>query len=187
MKEEHALAWWARSILIGALIAACLLPIGALGSRFGIWGFTMGFLLGGVGTAVAAIGLVQLRRLDELVERRRDRAADYAKAFAAVPGVTVPSDPPYGTTNYQSYALRIRAGAAADRDEVIEALLAQDIASKPALSAAHHEPAFQGHPHGPLPVTEQIHRDGLLLPLFHEMTDEQLERVVEGVTRAVGL
>ncbi len=133
----------------------------------------------------AAIGLVQLRRLDELVERRRDRAADYAKAFAAVPGVTVPSDPPYGTTNYQSYSLRIGAGATADRDEVIEALLAQDIASKPALRAAHHEPAFQGHPHGPLPVTDQIHRDGLLLPLFHEMTDEQQRRVVDAVSSAV--
>ena len=133
----------------------------------------------------AAIGLVQLSRLDEIVERRRDLAADYARAFAAVPGVTVPSDPPYGTTNYQSYSLRIGAGANADRDEVIEDLLAQNIASKPALRAAHHEPAFQGHPHGPLPVTEQIHRDGLLLPLFHEMTDEQQRRVVDAVSNLV--
>jgi len=133
----------------------------------------------------AAIGLVQLGKLDEIVERRRDLAADYARAFAAVPGVTVPSDPLYGTTNYQSYSLRIGAGATADRDEVIEALLAQDIASKPALRAAHHEPAFQGHPHGPLPVTDQIHRDGLLLPLFHEMTDEQQTRVIDAVSSVV--
>jgi len=75
MKQEHALAWWARSILIGALIAACLLPIGALGSRFGIWGFTMGFLLGGVGTAVAAIGLV-LAFVALIVAVRRGRVAE---------------------------------------------------------------------------------------------------------------
>ena len=133
----------------------------------------------------AAIGLVQLGKLDEIIERRRTQAAFYAEAFEALGGITAPSDPPYGTTNYQSYSLRIGAGATADRDEVIEALLAQDIASKPALRAAHHEPAFQGHPHGPLPVTDQIHRDGLLLPLFHEMTDEQQRRVIDAVSSVV--
>lgn len=51
-------AWWARWILIGSLVAACLLPLGALGTRFGLWPFTVGFLIAGVGILVAAIGFV---------------------------------------------------------------------------------------------------------------------------------
>ncbi len=129
----------------------------------------------------AAIGLVQLGRLDEIVGRRRDQAALYAKAFDGIAGLTAPTDPEYGTTNYQSYALLVAEDGAATRDELIAGLGAADIASKPALMAAHLEPTFARHPHGALPVTERVHRQGLLLPLFHEMTDEQQERVIEKV------
>ncbi len=131
----------------------------------------------------AAIGLVQLGKLDEIIERRRTQAAFYAEAFDALGGITAPSDPPYGTTNYQSYALLVGDEAATTRDEMIEALGVRGIASKPALMAAHLEPTFEGHPHGALPETERIHKDGLVLPLFHEMTDEQLVTVAEKVVR----
>ena len=46
--------WWTKTILIGAVVAALLLPIGALGSRFGLWPFTVGFLFLGVGAVAAA-------------------------------------------------------------------------------------------------------------------------------------
>ena len=50
--------WWSRAILIGAVVAAVLLPLGALGTRLGIWSFSGGFLLLAAGTVLAAIGLV---------------------------------------------------------------------------------------------------------------------------------
>ena len=50
--------WWSRAILIGAVVAAVLLPLGAVGSRLGIWTFSGGFLLLAAGTVLAAIGLV---------------------------------------------------------------------------------------------------------------------------------
>lgn len=58
MNGAVGMAWWARSILVAAVAAAFLLPIAALGSRFGIWSFTVGFVITGVGTLVAAAGLV---------------------------------------------------------------------------------------------------------------------------------
>lgn len=133
----------------------------------------------------AAIGLVQLDRLDAIIERRRSRAALYTEVFAGLRGITAPVDPPHGTTNYQTYALRIGLDAATTRDSLVDELRAHGVASKPALMAAHLEPTFAGHPHTPLPVTEQIHQDGLVLPLFHEMTDEQQERVIDAVARSV--
>jgi len=50
--------WWARAILMGAVVGALLLPIGALGSKFGIWSFQIGFLGLAGGTILAALGLV---------------------------------------------------------------------------------------------------------------------------------
>lgn len=50
--------WWSRAILVGAVVAAALLPIGALGSRFGIWSFGVGFMLLAAAVVLAAIGLV---------------------------------------------------------------------------------------------------------------------------------
>jgi uncharacterized protein (DUF1499 family) len=50
--------WWSKAILVGAVVAAVLLPLGALGTRLGIWSFGVGFLLLAAGTVLAAIGLV---------------------------------------------------------------------------------------------------------------------------------
>jgi len=50
--------WWSRAILIGAVVAAALLPIGAIGTRLGIWSFMGGFTLLAAGTGLAAIGLI---------------------------------------------------------------------------------------------------------------------------------
>ncbi|MEE9254630.1 MAG: DUF1499 domain-containing protein [Pseudomonadales bacterium] len=75
MSEKTSLAWWARPILIGSLVSACLLPFGALGSRFGVWTFSIGFLLGSIGTVVAAIGLV-LALVALFVAFRSGRAAE---------------------------------------------------------------------------------------------------------------
>lgn len=133
----------------------------------------------------AAVGLVQLGKLEAMIERRRDQADVYRKAFDGLAGVSTPSDPPYGSTNYQSYAIRIEGDARRDRDEVVAALRAHGIGAKPALMAAHLEPTFAGHPHGSLAVSEAIHREALLLPLFHTMTNDQQERVIDAVRGAI--
>ncbi len=51
----------------------------------------------------AAIGLVQLGKLDRLVARRRRIAQRYQQLLAAIPGLRTIEDPEYGTTNYQSF------------------------------------------------------------------------------------
>jgi len=44
--------------------------------------------------------------------------------------------------------------------------------------ASHLEPAYAGHPHRPLPVTERLTRQSVILPLFHTMTEDDQDRVV---------
>jgi perosamine synthetase len=132
----------------------------------------------------AAIGLVQLGRLDEIVRRRRELAARYQKLLAGVPGVTTVADPEYGTTNYQSFWILLDDEFPVGRNELLERLAAQGISARRGIMAAHLEPACAGIAHGPLPVTERLTASSLILPLFHDLADEDQERVVEVVYEA---
>jgi perosamine synthetase len=133
----------------------------------------------------AAVGLVQLTKLDAMVAERRRLAARYREALADTPGLSLPCDPSYGTTNYQSYVVRLDDELPVDRDRVIQELLDQGIATRRGIMAAHLEPACTGLRDGALPVTERLTRRSLILPMFHGMTDAQLDRVAEALDRAV--
>jgi perosamine synthetase len=133
----------------------------------------------------AAVGLAQLDKLDAMVAERRRLADGYRAALAGVPGLGLPSDPQHGTTNYQSYVVRLDDGLGVRRDAVMQALLEQGIATRRGIMAAHLEPACTGLAAPPLPVTERLTAESLILPLFHGMTREQLERVAEALAVSV--
>lgn len=135
----------------------------------------------------AAIGLVQLGRLAAIVERRRELAARYTAALADVPGLTPVADPPYGRTTYQSYWVLLAEDFPLARNALLARLAEQGISARRGIMAAHLEPAYAGHPHVPLPVTERITAASLILPLYHEMTEAEQGRVVAAVRTAAGL
>ncbi|KAA3641642.1 MAG: DegT/DnrJ/EryC1/StrS family aminotransferase [Armatimonadetes bacterium] len=132
----------------------------------------------------AAVGLVQLGRLEELIANRRRQAEVYRAAFADLDSVTYPLDPPYGTTNYQSYWVMLNSDDDR-RDDIIASLVGSGIASKPIVMAAHSEAAYSDHGPFDLPVTEDIAGHGFLLPLYHTMTDDDLAQVIESVRKAM--
>jgi len=125
----------------------------------------------------AAMGLVQLGRLAELVEKRRRQATAYQELLRSVPGLTMPQDPPWGTTNFQSYSVVVDRPYPLSRDELMTRLSGRGISTRRGVMAAHREPAFSGHPHAPLPVTEHLADHTILLPIFHGMTDSEQDRV----------
>ncbi|NJN51564.1 MAG: DUF1499 domain-containing protein [Gammaproteobacteria bacterium] len=51
-------AWWSQAVLIGAVVAAVMLPLGALGSRMGLWGFSTGFLFLGGAALLSVMGVI---------------------------------------------------------------------------------------------------------------------------------
>ncbi|MER6032939.1 DegT/DnrJ/EryC1/StrS family aminotransferase [Streptomyces sp. NPDC101169] len=126
----------------------------------------------------AAVGLVQLGKLDEMIARRRELAARYDRSLRDVPGLTPVRDPAHGQSNFQSYWVLLDEGFPVGRDDLLAALAAAGVSARRGIMAAHLEPAYEGHPRGPLPVTERISRDSLILPLFHTMTEDQQDRVV---------
>ncbi|MFJ9645554.1 DegT/DnrJ/EryC1/StrS family aminotransferase [Streptomyces sp. NPDC004244] len=126
----------------------------------------------------AAVGLVQLGRLDEIVARRRALAARYSGLLDGIPALRAVRDPEYGEGNFQSYWIQLGEDFPIGRDQLLAVLAESGISARRGIMAAHLEPAYAGHAAAPLPVTERITRDSLILPLFHTMTHEQQDRVV---------
>jgi dTDP-4-amino-4,6-dideoxygalactose transaminase len=125
----------------------------------------------------AAIGLVQLGKVADMVARRRELAARYHDLLAGVPGLLMISDPDYGTTNYQSFWVLLPDDAPVARDDLLRELAENGVSARRGIMAAHREPAYAGHPHGPLPVTDKLTTRSLILPLFHQLTQAEQDLV----------
>jgi dTDP-4-amino-4,6-dideoxygalactose transaminase len=134
----------------------------------------------------AAIGLVQLDKLDEMVARRRVLAGEYTAALTAIPGLILPSDPLYGTTNYQSFSVILTEGYPTARNDLMAALQVEGISSRRGVMASHREPAYTDHPTRPLPNTEFVADRSIILPLYHQMTSDDVERVASVVRTGAG-
>jgi perosamine synthetase len=132
----------------------------------------------------AAVGIVQLSRLGAVIARRRALATRYQDALADVPGLTCVADPDHGTTNFQSFWVRLHAEFPMARNDLLAWLLEDGISARRGIMASHREPAYAGHPSAPLPVTELLTANTLILPLFHEMSEDDQDRVVESLRRA---
>jgi dTDP-4-amino-4,6-dideoxygalactose transaminase len=132
----------------------------------------------------AAIGLVQLGKLAQMVARRRLLAWRYQEVLSGVPGLLMAADPPDGETNYQSFWMLLPEHTAVGRDDLMRLLADAGISARRGIMAAHLEPAY-ADARPCLPVTERLTRRSLILPLFHEMTQSQQEHVTSVVTSAL--
>ncbi len=131
----------------------------------------------------AAVGLVQLAKLTEVVQRRRTLAAGYAKAIDDIEGLRPVADPEHGTTNYQSYWVEVLPEYPSDREGLMVRLGEAGVSARRGIMASHRQPAYAGHEHDPLPVTEHLTDNTLILPLFHQMSDSEQARVLDVLAR----
>lgn len=136
----------------------------------------------------AAVGLVQLVKLPEVVARRRRLADRYRELLADVPGIRLVADPEWGTCNYQSLWVEVAPDFPLDREQLLLALAEAGVSARRGIMAAHRQPAYEGRDTGDqaLPVTEHLTDSTLILPLYHQLTDEELDRVVAVIRGAGG-
>jgi perosamine synthetase len=125
----------------------------------------------------AAIGLVQLGRLDGILAERRRLALRYAELFSALEGVEVPHEPEGRPHTFQSYCVRLPSGV---RPQVMADLARAGVASRRGVMAIHLEPFYRSRTRRwPLPETESAAADTLLLPLYVGMTPAEQDLVFE--------
>jgi dTDP-4-amino-4,6-dideoxygalactose transaminase len=132
----------------------------------------------------AAVGIVQLGRLPDIIQRRRALARRYTRMLSSVPGLRPVSDPAWGTSNFQSYWIEIQPEFATDRDGVLKALALADISARRGIMAAHRQPAYRDRDNPALPETEYLTDHTLILPLYHDLTEVEQDRVVGALLSA---
>jgi perosamine synthetase len=127
----------------------------------------------------AAVGRVQLKRLPGILERRRRFARRYSDALRDVPGLEIPHVPQWANTNYQSYAVRVTDEYPITRDDLMQSLLDDGVSTRRGIMNAHQEPAYAGQREYDLPASEDARDSVVLLPLHHELTEEDQDRVID--------
>jgi len=134
----------------------------------------------------AAIGVVQLERLEEMIARRRELAARYSARLSAMPWLVIPTEPSERRHNFQSYMLRLRSNAPVTRDELMQELLDRGVSSRRGIMATHREAPYRNEKWElGLPVTNMVTDTTIVLPLFHEMTDQEQDYVMDSVEQIV--
>jgi perosamine synthetase len=132
----------------------------------------------------AAVGLVQLGKLGQLIARRRELAQRYQQLLAGIRGLQTITDPGYGTTNYQSFWVLLPDDFPVSRDELLQRLADAGISARRGIMAAHLEPAYADVAHRELPVTQRLTCRTLILPLFHDLTEPEQDLVVSVIAAA---
>ena len=126
----------------------------------------------------AAIGIVQLRKLEKHNDRRREIAAIYDGAFAELDWLKTPVLKEYAFTAQHKYVIRVPAE---DRDQLILHLKDRGVASHVHFVPTHLHPAYKPYATELLPVTERLWKTLVTLPLFPGLTDDEIAQVIEGV------
>ncbi len=148
----------------------------------------------------AAIGREQLQRLPAIVARRRELAARYEQRLQSIDGLIVPREPQWARSNWQSYA--VRAGAWIDQRTVMQRMLDAGISTRRGVMNVHREPSYPpgtwycgvsvaacecGGPGGCacLRHGEEAQDTAIVLPLYHQLTEEDQDRVVATLTSVI--
>jgi perosamine synthetase len=144
----------------------------------------------------AAVGREQLKRLPAAITRRRELAARYRQQLADIPRLVLPVEPEWARSNWQSFCVRLPESV--NQREVMQTMLDDGIATRRGIMNSHLEPAYSqagtwrcaqlsckpGASCPNLVESERAQSQGIILPLFSQVTDTQQERVAESLRRA---
>ncbi|WP_157157452.1 MULTISPECIES: DegT/DnrJ/EryC1/StrS family aminotransferase [unclassified Diaminobutyricimonas] len=137
----------------------------------------------------AAVGIVQLGKLPELVRTRRRLADEYTRALVGVPGIRVVADPAHGTGNFQSMWIELDDQYPLGREGLLIHLAESGVSARRGIMAAHRQPPYLGSRslRVPLPVTEWLTERTLILPLYHQLDESQLAVVVDAIVSSTAV
>ncbi len=145
----------------------------------------------------AAIGREQVKRLAEIVERRRLMAERYHELLGNIKGLALPQEPGWARSNWQSYCVRLPDQR--DQKQVMQKMLDAGISTRRGVMCMHREPAFTKEPWScgdelcacdngtckRLAQSEIAQDRSIILPLYHQMTHEEQDTVVAALAAAI--
>ena len=127
----------------------------------------------------AALGISQLNRLDDLINRREQVAQWYNQRLATIPGVTIPFISAT-TTRVSWFVYVVHFAEELDRDQIAYEMEKMGIPVRPYFLPIHLQPYMEerfGYKSGDYPITEKLGENGLALPFSSVMTEAQVDLV----------
>ncbi|WP_027062456.1 DegT/DnrJ/EryC1/StrS family aminotransferase [Mesorhizobium loti] len=136
----------------------------------------------------AAIGREQLRRLPDIIASRRRIADQYAEQLQYVDGITLPVEPQWARSNWQSYGVQLPPWA--DQRATMQALLDRGISTRRGIMNSHLEKAYSApgscRLSGDMQLSTRAQIGTIILPLFAQMTAAEVSLVVDTLAEVVG-
>ena len=132
----------------------------------------------------AAIGIVQLRKQDVLRKKRADIAKKYIDAFSSNSNIVLPFVKDDRETSWHLFVIKV-----ANRDEVIEELKSRGVGCSVHFIPVHKQPYYKekyGYIDNDYPVANRVFEHSLSLPIFPDMSDEEIEYVIRNLLEVVG-
>jgi perosamine synthetase len=147
----------------------------------------------------AAVGREQLKRLPEIVGKRRELASRYKSLLAETPGLGLPKEPEWARSTWQSFCVRLPAGS--DQRQVMQSMLDIGVATRRGVMCSHREDSYPantwlcagrigegGCTTGScqcLRHSQEAQDRTMILPLFPQMSFEQQDYVVKALQDAL--
>jgi perosamine synthetase len=134
----------------------------------------------------AAVGREQLKRLPEIIAGRRAIATRYQELLADIPGLVLPHEPAYARSNWQSYCVRLPARC--DQRAVMQNMLDEGVSTRRGIMCSHLEAPYSAAARGgSLLHSEQAQARAIILPLYIQMSSDELGRVARALRAACAL
>ena len=131
----------------------------------------------------AAVGREQLKRLPEIVARRREIADQYRKLMRDIPGITLPTELAWARSNWQSFCVRLPANL--DQREVMQSMLDAGVSTRRGIMCSHREEPYRdARRFGELENSEAAQDHCIVLPLYGQMTDADIRSVAQALRGA---
>lgn len=134
----------------------------------------------------AAMGRVQLSKLEQIVAEKRRVAAAYTRAFADVPGITTPIEEPWAGHVYWMYGVLVEDDFGLTRDELAAALAESGVETRTFFCPMNLQPFLRSQPgfrDVPCPVAEELWQRGLYLPSSPSLKDDDVEDVASRLVK----
>jgi dTDP-4-amino-4,6-dideoxygalactose transaminase len=135
----------------------------------------------------AALGAIQMQRLDQLIAKRDQVACWYSQRLEEIQGIEAPTIAK-NTSRMSWFVYVVRFASGLDRDEIAKKLSAFGIPARPYFLPIHLQPYMVerfGYQEGSFPVTEDLGRRGLALPFSGVMDEGQVERVCQALKKVI--
>lgn len=136
----------------------------------------------------AAMGRVQLRKIEDIIERKRHVAHIYNALLGDVPGIRTPVELEWARNVYWMYAIEVGADFPLTRDELAAALLAAEIESRTFFCPMNMQPFLQQQPSFravECPVAERLWATGLYLPSTVTLSEAEISTIVDRIRAPV--